>query len=60
MNDNDKLFTITETCEHLRLSRATIHRYITAGQLKSIKFGSRRLIEASAIQAFKDCHRSAA
>ncbi|GHF12604.1 hypothetical protein GCM10017044_03210 [Kordiimonas sediminis] len=60
MNTQSDLYTISETCQRLRLSRATIHRLITSGELKSIKFGSRRFVESSEISNFINTHREAA
>jgi excisionase family DNA binding protein len=40
-NKMDKLYTIEEVCENLRLSRATVNRYKSDGLLRSIKFPGR-------------------
>lgn len=43
--------TIAEAGQLLSLSRASIYRLISEGDLKAIRIGSRRLIEASQIEA---------
>lgn len=43
---NDKLLTIEETAEILRVSARTIIRYIESGKLKASKIGVWRIKEA--------------
>lgn len=45
----NKLLTLEEAREELRVSTITIYRWTKAGILPSVKIGGRRLIPASAI-----------
>lgn len=44
--------TLTETARLLRVHRATVHRLIVAGELKSFRIGSRRLITEAELRRF--------
>lgn len=37
--DKNRLFTITEACEILSISRRTMYRYIKAGTINAVKVG---------------------
>src|ERR1700733_5455709 len=46
------LLTIRQACEQLQISRWTLNRLVGAGELTSMKIGSRRYISREAIVAF--------
>jgi putative resolvase len=46
----DKLFTIAETADYLRVSKMTIYRWIDSGRLNSIKINQKHLIAESEIK----------
>jgi len=46
------LYHISDVVEMLSLSRSTIYNFFRSGDLAFIKIGERRLVEASAIDAF--------
>ena len=46
MNDIEKLFTIEEVAEILRVHTRTVTRYIEAGKLKASKIGVWRIKES--------------
>ena len=46
----DKLFTIGETADYLRVSKMTIYRWIDSGRLNSIKINQKHLIAESEIK----------
>jgi excisionase family DNA binding protein len=48
------LLTMAEACAHLRISKWTLYRLMRANKLKTIKIGSRRLVEALELQRFID------
>lgn len=48
----DKLYTIKETSDVLRISRANLYRLITDGKLKPLKLGKRTLFEESELNRF--------
>jgi excisionase family DNA binding protein len=47
-----KLLTLPEVQAHLRVSRATVRRLITRGQLPIVKVGRRTLVTRQALEAF--------
>jgi excisionase family DNA binding protein len=55
-----QLLTVDEVTERLRLSRDSLYRYIRRNELKSIKFGKRRLFRESDLQAFIEQHQAEA
>ena len=48
----EKLLTVDEVLEHLRISRTKLHQLVRAGELLAVKFGRRTLFRAAAVQAF--------
>lgn len=48
----EKLFTIPEVAEILRLSKPSVYRLMASGQLKSVKLGGRTLFKESEIERF--------
>ena len=50
----EKLYTIGEVAESLRVSKPSIYRLMSSGQLKSIKIGGRTLFKESEIERFID------
>jgi excisionase family DNA binding protein len=47
-----KLLTLPEVQAHLRVSRATVRRLISRGQLPIVKVGRRTLVTRQALEAF--------
>ncbi len=47
-----ELLSIVEAATVLGVSRGTIYRLATAGTLKSVKLGGRRLVRRSDLQSF--------
>lgn len=45
MSADHRLLTIKEACDYLRISRATLYRFINQGKLKPVKIGKRTLID---------------
>jgi len=55
MNYNDfmeKLYTIKEVAEMLRVSKPTVYRMMSDGKLKPLKLGKRTLFEESELNRF--------
>jgi excisionase family DNA binding protein len=50
----DRILTIREVAEELRLHRSTISRLAKSGELRSYIIGARRLFKESEVQAFFD------
>lgn len=48
----DRLLDIRSTCEALSLGRSAVYGLIASGQLRTVRAGRRRLVPASAIDAF--------
>jgi excisionase family DNA binding protein len=44
-------YRIDEAAEALRVTPATVYKWIAAGKLKSVKIGGRRLVSARALHA---------
>jgi excisionase family DNA binding protein len=53
-----KLLTLPEVQAHLRVSRATVRRLITRGQLLIVKVGRRTLVTQQAVRAFIRQHEA--
>jgi excisionase family DNA binding protein len=47
-----QLLTLPEVQAHLRVSRATVRRLITRGQLPIVKVGRRTLVTRQALESF--------
>jgi excisionase family DNA binding protein len=43
-------YSLAETSKRLGLSKATLYRLIARGELKAVRVGSRRLVEAAEIE----------
>lgn len=50
----EKLLTIPEVAEILRLSKPSVYRLMASGQLKSVKVGGRTLFKESELERFID------
>lgn len=48
----DKLMTVDETAEYLRIGRAKLYRLMRAGEIEWKTVGTRRRIPMSAIEAY--------
>ena len=48
---------IKEVCQHLGLSRTTIYRLMSEGQIKYVKFGGATRFNAQDLQAFTALHK---
>jgi excisionase family DNA binding protein len=53
-----KLLTLSEVQAHLRVSRATVRRLITRGQLPIVKVGRRTLVTRQAVEVFIRQHET--
>jgi excisionase family DNA binding protein len=47
----ERLLTLNEVCEHLRISKWSVHQLINNRRLKTVRLGTRRLV---APEDFKD------
>jgi len=50
----EKLFTIGEVAEMLRVSKPTVYRLMSGEELKSVKIGGRTLFKESELKKFID------
>jgi excisionase family DNA binding protein len=50
----ERLLTINEVADLLRISRWSVYQLIWSGQLRSLKIGRRRLVRPSALAACVD------
>jgi excisionase family DNA binding protein len=50
----EKLFTIGEVAEMLRVSKPTVYRLMSGGELKCVKIGGRTLFKESELKRFID------
>ncbi|MCK4910718.1 MAG: helix-turn-helix domain-containing protein [Thermodesulfovibrionales bacterium] len=48
----DKLFSINETLEILKVSRATLYRLISEKKIKTVKIGNRTFVLSEEIDSF--------
>ena len=48
----DRLYTVKETCNLLKISRAKLYLLIKGGSLRSVKIGKKTLFKESTIQRF--------
>ncbi len=53
-HDQPLVWTIDETIERARTSRATIYREIKAGRLRTVRIGRRRYVTPEAAKAWID------
>ena len=42
MKDQEKLYTLQEVADYLKVTRQTIYNYVTAGKLKATKLAGRK------------------
>jgi len=54
INQTNKILTVDEVAELLRVHRSTISRYAKSGELKSHTLGNRRLFKESDVWSFFD------
>jgi len=52
MRHMEKLYTVIETMELLRISRPTLYRFIKSGQLVPLKMGKKTLFTESELTRF--------
>jgi excisionase family DNA binding protein len=52
MRHMEKLYTVIETMELLRISRPTLYRFIKSGQLVPLKMGKKTLFTESELDRF--------
>ncbi len=52
MGHMEKLYTVNETMELLRISRPTLYRFIKSGQLIPLKMGKKTLFTESELTRF--------
>jgi len=48
----DKLFTIAEVAALLRISKPSLYRLLSSGEIKSVKLGGRTLFKESEVERF--------
>lgn len=48
----ERLMTVAEVTEHLRISRSMLYQLIRDGEVKAVKLGRKTLFRATAVQAF--------
>lgn len=56
---NTETLTLTpkEAADELRMSRMSIHRFVSSGELESYKIGRARRIPRSALEQFLEAHK---
>ena len=52
MEFKDRVFTVKEAADHLRVSRPTVYKLINDGELKAFKIRNNRRITGGEIQRF--------
>lgn len=48
----EKLYTVKECMDQLRISRPTLYRFIKEGKIKPLKMGKKTLFKESALEHF--------
>ncbi len=51
-NDKDRLLTVEEVLDILRISRMTLYRIVNSGELKRLKIGSRTFFRRRDVERF--------
>jgi excisionase family DNA binding protein len=51
-SDGPRLYTLVQVAERLQISRRKVYYLLSAGQLRSVKLGSRRLVSEDALTEF--------
>lgn len=46
------LLSVQDACTYLGIGKTTIYRFIDSGQLRTVKFGRRRLVPVEALDEF--------
>lgn len=52
--DDDRLWTVAEVADHMRVSNMTVYRLIKAGELPAIRVGKNYRIRAKELAAYLD------
>ena len=52
----EKLYRIPEVMDYLGMSRPTVYRYVSSGQLRSVKIGGARRVTESGLVEFVEAH----
>lgn len=50
----DRLYTVAEVAQHMRVSNMTVYRLIKAGDLPAVRVGKNYRIRASVLDAYLD------
>lgn len=50
----DKLYSVKETMDILKISKANLYRLITDGKIRPVKLGGRTLFKESELERFID------
>ncbi|CAN5297672.1 hypothetical protein BH20ACT9_BH20ACT9_10820 [soil metagenome] len=63
MKDNgplssDRLWTVAEVADHMRVSNMTVYRLIKAGELPAIRVGKNYRVRGSDLAAYLDASRT--
>lgn len=53
----EKLLTVDEACEILRVHYQTLYKWLRSGELKSVRPGRKWMIPESEIQRFLEAHK---
>lgn len=60
LNQLEKLLTVKEVLEHLRIGRSTLYELIRDGKLTAVKWNRKTYFRATTIQAFIQAHEQSA
>lgn len=60
ITDTPKLMTQPEVAERLRISLRTVEREVAEGRLRSVKLGSRRLVDPRDLEAYLEARKAVA
>lgn len=58
VNDDIQMYTVEESCHMLRIGRTTFYKFVSTGELKIVKLGSRTLVRRSELRQFAKLHVS--
>ena len=56
----DKLLTVADLCEYLQVSRSTVNRLVSAGELPVVKIGGSIRFSPAAVERFVRCSETKA
>ncbi|MDP8978147.1 MAG: helix-turn-helix domain-containing protein [Actinomycetota bacterium] len=56
--NSDRLWTVAEVADHMRVSNMTVYRLIKAGELPAIRVGKNYRVRGSDLAAYLDASRT--